>query len=165
MQGILRRHKPRLFGPVLIVAITWSGDCGKAHVICEIDGLSRLARRLYSTSRCLRLYQREDGLKSINSSYSSKLHCINGHQTNSESESESWSESSNHSETPVPSACPRKGKRRENNHSTTGLRYNGEPHDLPAGKGWAKGGSTWSTFCMRVWSHCGPVQTWTVDEC
>jgi hypothetical protein len=66
---------------------------------------------------------------------------------------------STNSEYPVPSACPRKGKRRKNFHFTTGLRYNGEPHDLPAGKGWGGGGGTWSTFRMRVGSQCQPVQT------
>ena len=38
---------------------------------------------------------------------------------------------STNSEYQVPGACSRKGKRRKNFHFTTGLRYNGEPHDLP----------------------------------
>ena len=42
--------------------------------------------------------------------------------------------------------------------SNTDLRYNREPHDLLAGRVWARGGM-WSTFCVRVWSHCQLVQT------
>jgi hypothetical protein len=42
---------------------------------------------------------------------------------------------STNSETPVPSARYRKGKRRKDDHSKTRLRYNGEPQDLPARRG------------------------------
>ena len=54
-----------------------------------------------------------------------------------------WTNPSTNSEYPVPSTCYRKGKCRKDIDSTTGLWYNEESHDLPAGKGWAKGG-TWS---------------------
>jgi hypothetical protein len=70
----------------------------------------------------------------------SQLHHTDVHRTNL----------STNSGYPVPSACPRKGKRRKNYDSSTGLRYNGEPHNLPDGREWGKGGGTWSTFCMRV---------------
>ena len=205
--------------------------CGAAHVVwstCEIDEarsqlqVTSLTRRFTQRPR---LYQRQDGLKSIKTLLSPV------HQTNSESwfnpssskscsnpsyskgsskscsdpsysrscsdpsyskscsdpgsskscsdpssykscsdpgsskscygsgSSDSGSESSN-SGPQVSSACYRKGKRRKDNDSTTGLWYNGEPHDLPG-----RGGGESSKLFSRVWSHRRSVQTWTVDEC
>ena len=73
-----------------------------------------------------------------------------------------WKNSSTNA---VPSACYRKSKCRQNIDSTTGLRHNGEPHDLPAGKAWEKGAGTWSKFWMWVWSHYRVGQTWPVNGC
>ena len=59
------------------------------------------------------------------------------------------SNSSTNSEYPVPSPCYRKGKCWKNIDSSTGLRYNGESHDLPAGRAWGMGGGAWSNFACE----------------
>ena len=68
-------------------------------------------------------------------SYRTKSHRTEPYCTKSYSRELSSNQATPNASDQVPSACYRKGKRRENIDFTTGLRNNGEPHYLPGRRG------------------------------